>query len=178
MPVESRSGTKQVTSVIFAVIAVLVAIGIAWGLLVLASGGDGPVRIQLGDDDFNAGNAVRLSKQIAQEGPVLFSDVSGRGQNRPIYINHFGDDAEQRWVAFPALLADGEPGCFLSWNQERELFEERKVPDGGGPEAGELCSDRTVPPNGEGLEQFAWTIEDERLIINVRGDTEELDPGD
>jgi hypothetical protein len=172
MPVERRSGTKQLTSVLFALAAVAVAVGIAWGMLTLASGGDGPVRIQLGDDEFDAGQAVRLSRQIQEDGPALFSDVSGRGQRQPIVVNHFGDDPEIRWVAFPAVAPGADEGCFLTWNAERELFEDRRPPEGAGrDELGELCSDVTYPPNGEGLEQYGWQVDDQgNLIIDVRGD--------
>ncbi len=173
MPVERRSGAKQVTSVVFGIIAVILAIGLAWGMLALASGGDGPVRIQLGDDEFDAGQAERLSRQIADDGPALFSDVSGRGQREPIVVNHFGDDPEVRWVSFPAVLPGASEGCFLTWNADRELFEERRPPEGGGRgELGELCSDRTASPNGEGLEQYGWQVDDDgNLIIDVRGDS-------
>lgn len=175
MPVERRSGTKQITSVLFGIVAVVIAIGIAWGMLALASGGDGPVRIQLGDDEFDAGQAVRLSRQIQQDGPALFSDVSGRGQLQPIVVNHFGDDPEIRWVAFPAVAPGASEGCFLTWNAELELFEERRPPEGAGrDDVGELCSNVTYPANGEGLEQFGWEVDDEGdLIIDVRGDDED-----
>jgi hypothetical protein len=171
MPVERRSGTKQLTSIVFALLAVAAAVGLAWGMLALASGGDGPVRLQLGDDEFDAGQTARLSAQIAQDGPVLFSDVSGRGQRRPIFVNHFGDDPEIRWVAFPARAPGADEGCFLAWNAELELFEERAVADGAGRDQGEICSAVTYPENGLGLEQYAWEVDDDgNLIIDLRGD--------
>lgn len=172
MPVERRSGTKQITSVLFGIVAVLLAVGIAWGMLALASGGDGPVRIQLGDDEFKVGNAERQARQIAEDGPAIYSDVSGRGQVQPIVVNHFGDDPEIRWVAFPAVAPGADEGCFLTWNAEEEVFDERRPPEGGGKDdVGEVCSNVTYPPNGEGLEQFGWKVDDEgSLIIDVRGD--------
>jgi len=179
MPVERRSGSRQVRSVAFGIIAVLLAVGVAWGMLELASGGDGPLRIELGDDEFDAGQAVRLSRQIQQDGPVLFSDVSGRGQLQPIMVNHFGDDPETRWVAFPAVAPGASQGCFLAWNSEEEIFEDRRRPEGAGREdLGELCSDVTYPANGEGLEQFGWQVDDDgNLIIDVRGDEETTTTG-
>jgi hypothetical protein len=175
MPVERRSGRQQVTSVVFALVAIALAVGLAWGMLSLASGGDGPVRLQLGDDEFDAGQAARLSRQIQEDGPTLFSDVSGRGQLQPIVVNHFGDDPEIRWVAFPAVAPGASEGCFLAWNAELEVFEERRTPEGGGrDDVGERCSNLTFPPNGEGLEQFGWQVDDEgNLIIDVRGDEDE-----
>jgi len=179
MPVERRSGSRQVRSVAFGIIAVLLAVGVAWGMLELASGGDGPLRIELGDDEFDAGQAVRLSRQIQQDGPVLFSDVSGRGQLQPIMVNHFGDDSQIRWVAFPAVAPGASEGCFLTWNPDEELFEDRRRPEGAGREdVGELCSSVTYPANGEGLEQFGWQVDDDdNLIIDVRGDEETTTTG-
>lgn len=171
MPVEQRSARKQVVAVATGILAVALAVGLAWGLLALASGGDGPVRLQLGDDRFDAGQAARLSVQIAQDGPVLFSDVSGRGQRRPIAVNHFGDDPEVRWVAFSAAAPGASENCFLSWSAERDLFEERAVADFAGTDRGELCRDVTYPPTGEGLEQFEWVVDDDgNLIIDLRPD--------
>ncbi len=179
MPVERRSGGKQVLSVAIALVAVAAAVGLAWGMLALASGGDGPVRLQLGDDVFDAGNAVRQSKQIAKDGPLLFPDVAGRGQRRPLIVNHFGDDPETRWVAFPATAPGAAEGCYLAWSAERELFEERSAPEGGGRDQGELCRDVTYPPNGEGLDQFPWKIDDEgKLIIDLRPDDDKADKDD
>lgn len=170
MPVERRSGTQQVRSIVIAVVALALAVGLAWAVVGLASGGDGPVRLQLGDDEFDAGQATRLSAQIAEDGPVLFSDVSGRGQVRPIMVNHFGDDAEIRWVAFPAVLPGADDGCFLFWDPEGEVFRERRGQEGS-REGGELCSDRTVPPNGEGLTQYDWEVDDEgNLIVDLRNE--------
>ncbi len=169
MPVERRSGGKQIRSLLVALVAVAAAVGLAWGMLALASGGDGPVNFQLGDDVFDAGNAVRQSRQIAQDGPLLFPDVAGRGQRRPLIVNHFGDDPEVRWVAFPATAPGASEGCYLAWSAERELFEERQAPEGGGRDQGELCRDVTYPANGEGLDQFPWKIDDAgKLIIDLR----------
>ncbi len=159
------------TAIAIGVVTVLVAVLAAWGLLSLASGGDGPVKIQLGDEDFDAGQAERIATQIAEEGPVLYSDVSGRGQSRPIWVNHAGDDAKQQWFVFSAIAPDAEPGCFLAWNAALNLFDERR-PDPEDPQAlGELCRDVTYSVTGEGLEQFVWTVDaEDNLIITLRDD--------
>lgn len=185
MPVEQRSRISQVTGVLIAIGAVLLAVGASWGLLRLASGGDGPVQIQLGDEDFDAGQVNRISTQIAEEGPVLYSDVSGRGQRQPIWVNHFGDDPELQWYVFSAIAPGAEEGCFLAWNEAENLFDERR-PDPDDPRAqGELCRDVTYSATGEPeeggepLEQFTWSIDsDDNLIIEVvpREDEEPEDP--
>jgi hypothetical protein len=179
MPVERRSGSKQATSVVVGVVALVVAVVAAWGMIQLASGGKGPVQVQLGDDTFDAGFTARMSKQIAEDGPLLFSDVSGRGQRQPIYVNHFGDEENQNWVALAAVAPGAAEGCFLSWNAERNLFEERRATDasGGRDAVGELCRDVTWSADGSGgsdgskLTAFPWKVDsDDRLIIDLRPD--------
>ncbi|MCB1271656.1 MAG: hypothetical protein KDB31_09555 [Microthrixaceae bacterium] len=190
MPVEQRSRISQLTGIGIALGAVLLAVGASWLLLRLASGGDGPVRIQLGDEDFDAGQVERIATQIAEEGPVLYSDVSGRGQRQPIWVNHFGDDAKTQWYVFSAVAPGAEEGCFLAWNEERNLFEERR-PDPEDPRAeGELCRDVVFSATGEpesgstdAPETFTWSVDDEdNLIIEVvqrdEADSDESDSGD
>ncbi|MCB1258530.1 MAG: hypothetical protein KDB26_15575 [Microthrixaceae bacterium] len=178
MPVEVRSGRQQTTAIGIGIVALVLAIALAWGILKVASGGGTSTRLRLGDDVFEAGNATRLSKQIKAEGPLLFSDVSGRGQNRPVFINHFGDDPDIRWVAFDAVAPDAPENCFLSWSVERELFEERSVAAGGDYRKGEICRDITFAANGEGLTQYKWTVNDEGLLsIDFRKDPEGKDIG-
>lgn len=171
MPVEQRSRSSQVTSILIAMAVVVVAVGATWGLLRLAGGGDGPLRVNMGDETFDAGQSKRLATQIAEDGPVLYSDVSGRGQRRPIWVNHFGEDPATQWYVFTAIPPGAPEGCFLAWNAEDNLFDVRR-PD---PEdllaPGDLCDDQTFSVTGDGLEQFPWRIDDEdNLIIDLRDD--------
>jgi hypothetical protein len=177
MPVERRSGSKQVTSIVIGVVVLLVAVGAAWGLIHLASGGKGPVQVRMGDDVFDAGQVARLSKQIGADGPVLFSDVSGRGQLRPIFVNHFGDDEATGWVALSAVAPSAPEGCYLSWNADRNLFEERAAQEGAGRDPGDLCRDVTYSADGSGssdgstLDTFPWRVDtDDNLVIDLNPD--------
>ncbi|MCP4434460.1 MAG: hypothetical protein GY812_03045 [Actinomycetia bacterium] len=176
MPVEQRSGSSQLVAIGIGVITVIVAAAAAWGLLSLASGGDGPVKIALGDEDFDAGQVNRLATQIAEEGPVLYSDVSGRGQNRPIWISHFGDDPKAGWYVFDAVAPGAPQGCFLWWSSEEILFEERRPNEDDFEAAGEICRDLTWSATGEGLDQAVWKVDaDDNLIITLREDDESED---
>ena len=178
MPVERRSGSKQVTSVIIGVVALVVAVLAAWGMIHLASGGQGPVQVQLGDDTFDAGFTSRMSAQIEQDGPLLFSDVSGRGQRQPIYVVHLGDVEDEGWFALSAVAPGAPEGCFVTWSAERDLFEERRAADSsaGRDAVGELCRDITWTADGTGgsdgseLEAFPWKVDEDRLIIDLRPD--------
>ncbi len=179
MPVERRSGSQQTRSVIIAVVALVIAVLGAWGMIRLASGGQGPVKVQLGDDTFDAGYATRMADQIDKDGPLLFSDVSGRGQRQPIYVVHIGSDDKDGWFALSAIAPGAAEGCFVTWNPESELFEERRAADPaeGRDALGERCRDVTWSANGTDgsdgseLEAFPWEIyKDERLIIDLRPD--------
>lgn len=179
MPVERRSGSQQTRSVIIAVVALVIAVLGAWGMIRLASGGQGPVKVQLGDDTFDAGYATRMADQIDKDGPLLFSDVSGRGQRQPIYVVHIGSDDKDGWFALSAIAPGAAEGCFVTWNPESELFEERRAADPaeGRDALGERCRDVTWSANGTDgsdgseLEAFPWEIDkDERLIIDLRPD--------
>lgn len=179
MPVERRSGSQQTRSVIIAVVALVIAVLGAWGMIRLASGGQGPVKVQLGDDTFDAGYATRMADQIDKDGPLLFSDVSGRGQRQPIYVVHIGSDEKDGWFALSAIAPGAAEGCFVTWNPESELFEERRAADPakGRDALGERCRDVTWSANGTDgsdgseLEAFPWKIDkDERLIIDLRPD--------
>ena len=179
MPVERRSGSQQTRSVILAVVALVIAVLGAWGMIRLASGGQGPVKVQLGDDTFDAGYATRMADQIDKDGPLLFSDVSGRGQRQPIYVVHIGSDDKDGWFALSAIAPGAAEGCFVTWNPESELFEERRAADPaeGRDALGERCrdvtwsADGTDGSDGSELEAFPWEIDkDERLIIDLRPD--------
>lgn len=179
MPVERRSGSQQTRSAIIAVVALVIAVLGAWGMIRLASGGQGPVKVQLGDDTFDAGFATRMADQIDKDGPLLFSDVSGRGQRQPIYVVHIGSDEKDGWFALSAIAPGAAEGCFVTWNPESELFEERRAADPaeGRDALGERCRDVTWSANGTDgsdgseLEAFPWEIDkDERLIIDLRPD--------
>ncbi len=175
MPVEQRSGSSQLRAVAFGVVAVVVAVAGLWAFVAWAGRGDGPVQLRLGDDVFIAGQAERLSAQVAAEGPLLFSDVSSRGQVQPIYVAHFGDDPGAQWSPVSAVAPGAEGGCFLSWNAERNLYEERANVDGAGREVGELCRDVTWSADGSSgsdgtaLTTFPWRIDaDGNLVVDLR----------
>ena len=177
MPVERRSGVKQTTAIAIGVGSVVVCVGIVWAVVSLASRGGGPVQINLGDDVFRVGNAERMADQVDEDGPLKFSDVSGRGQVRPIVVNHFGDDPVLQWVAFDAVAPGADRGCFLYWSAQRNLFEERRNTDGGRQDEGEVCRDLEWAANGDpgpgapALRSYPWRIDsDDVLIIDLKPD--------
>ena len=153
MPIERRSTRTQATTIVMMVCGVVVVALAVWLLIRAASGGE----LRLGDDRFNRFDAESAADSIAEDGPLLFSDVSGRGQNRPIFVTHDGDDHKVGWHVFDARAPEAPSGCFLEWDAGDRLF--RSV-DG--------CHPGTFPANGEGLRQYPWKVtEDGTLDIDL-----------
>lgn len=97
------------------------AAGVAVGLALIAAvvwlaGSSGQVEVRLGDRDFRDLDAARISAEIAEGGPVLFSDVAGG--SRDIILQHLGDDPESGWLAFEARRSGQDRRCFFQWRSE------------------------------------------------------------
>jgi len=152
MPVEQRSAQVQTTTIIISVVAL--AVVLLLGFLVLRSASDGAgVTLQLGEDVFAAGDARDLAEAIEADGPALFSDVSGRGQQRPIYLNHLGGVYKEGWVAFDAKPPGGADTCFLEWDAAETEFS-----------GVEDCVPETYPADGTGLQFYVVTVTDDGVV--------------
>lgn len=126
-------------------IGVVVAIGLAFAMSVLAN--RGTVSVNLGDDVFDAGDAEDLAESIAEENhPVIFSDVAGG--TRDIIVQHLGDQLKQGWYAFDARPPGTSRDCSLEWQPEEQHF---IVP----------CSDEVYPADGAGLPQYPVIVTDD-----------------
>jgi len=138
-------------------VCALVAVVLGAWLLLRAASGDS---VRLGDDRFDRFNARRAADSIREEGPLLFSDVSGRGQNRPIYVTHDGTDPKTGWHVFEARAPEAPKDCFLKWHADAKEF--RSESD---------CDPRAFPFDGEGLRQFPWKVtKDGNLDIDLNPD--------
>ncbi|KAA0234848.1 MAG: hypothetical protein JJLCMIEE_01020 [Acidimicrobiales bacterium] len=155
MPVEQRPPSNLVRAVVIGAGALIAAV-VVLVIFLWVVNPNPAVEVNLGDDTFDAGFAEGQAAEIAENGPILYSDVSGRGQNRPMWLNHFGTDDSIGWVAFDANPAGSEPGCFVEWIAEENLFTDP-------------CSGTDFDAGGDGLTQFSWSIdEDGHLIVDLR----------
>ena len=138
-----------------AVVGVVVALGVAFGVATLASRGS--VDVNLGDSRFNAGRAENMARIIADDGqPVLFPDPATF--TRSIYIDHTGDDPETGWVAFGAFVPE-RPECTVVFQPDVDRF----VAD---------CDDSlTFPRSGAGLRQFPIEVVDGKLQVDLQDRT-------
>jgi len=138
---------------VLAVAGIVIGIGLVLGLFVFAIPSlteSGTVQVQLGDDRFEAGSAARLSRAIAADGPLLFSDVSS-GQ-RDIYLQHAGPSETEGWLAFDARRPAQPRNCSLQWQRDAGEFRDP-------------CDATVVAADGTGLLTYPVTVTDEGTVI-------------
>lgn len=157
-PVE-RSGHHAGRAALVALVGVVVLFG-TLGLVSLALSGRNSPDLQLGDQTFRAGRAETLADRIAETGPRLYADVSGR-KDRDMILQHVGDDPDTGWTAFLAAPIDEPRDCTWEWQPDEELFRA-------------LCDpDRTAPADGSGLPQFKVTVIDGQVDVDLNADARE-----
>jgi hypothetical protein len=130
---------------------VVVAIGVAAALAVLAN--RGKVDVRLGSDTFAEHDAEDAARDIAENGPILYPDTAGG--DRDIYLQHFGGDAGEGWIAFAARPPGVSRECTLQWSGADEVF---RLLDSSGQVSGE-CDGREFPADGEGLPTYPVTVD-------------------
>ncbi|HEY6414816.1 MAG TPA: hypothetical protein VIX41_01220 [Acidimicrobiales bacterium] len=130
---------------------VVVAIGVAAALAVLAN--RGTVDVRLGSDTFEAGDAEDIAEEIADNGPIFYADTAGG--DRDIYLQHLSDDPNEGWLAFAARPPGVSRECTLQWEPRAEVF---RLLDSDGEVAGE-CDGREFPADGEGLPMYPVIID-------------------
>ncbi len=120
MPVARGPQMNARSAVLVGFTGVMIALVLGVGVIWLAGSG-GDVEVQLGDTDFDAGQIWRISEEINDRGPILYSDVAGR--SRDIILQHLGADPETGWLAFAARPL-GEPrDCFFQWVPDDDRFD-------------------------------------------------------
>src|SRR5262245_17756132 len=81
---------------------------VLWGVAALVSGGGSSVRVNLGDNVFEPGDAADVSKEVADNGPILFPGLVGQAGVRAIGVYHVGTDPNTGWKVY-SIVPPGEP---------------------------------------------------------------------
>jgi hypothetical protein len=153
MPVASGPRVTARSAIVVGAAGVLAAVILVIFVVWVAEQNNSKVKFSLGDDQFQDITAVRMAPQIADDGPVLFPDVSAN-RSRDIYVQHLGTDPKTGWLAFDAREAGAPRECFLDWNKDRQLFVDR-------------CDGSVVPADGAGLRQYPAVVnQNGKVIIN------------
>src|SRR5687768_6706215 len=124
MPVARGPNVTARNAIVVGVAGVLPAVILLLFVLCLTSQNGNKVEFRLGDEQFQDITAGRMATRIADEGPVLFPDVSAN-RSRDIYIQHLGTDPKTGWLAFDARKPGAPRECFLEWQRDRRVFVDR-----------------------------------------------------
>ena len=151
-PVES-SGHHAGRAALVALVGVVVLFGVL-GLITLTLKDRNSPDLQLGDQTFKAGRAEALAERIAETGPRLYADVSGR-KDRDMNLQHQGDDPKSGWSAFLAAPIDKPRDCTWEWQADERLFRAKCDPD------------LVAPADGSGLPLFEVTVIDGRVDVDL-----------
>ncbi len=136
-----------------ALVTVVAAMVVLFLAAVVLSRQTGP-SVRLGDATFQGGDAERLAAEIAERGPIFYTDVSGE-RDRDVILQHLGDDHSRRWYAFRAQPPDKPRDCTWQWQPDRHRFRAR-------------CERAlTAPADGGGLERYPVKVVNGRLDIDL-----------
>ena len=151
MPVAQSRGHAG-KALIIAAVSVVLLLGLAFVVAQAASRGD--VKINLGDDRFDAGKVENIAKAIdAGQGlPILYGDLVGKGRN--LFVHHTGRDPQTGWTAFGAFDPD-KPSCAITIDRARRMLVDQCDPH------------RTYPNDGTGLRFYPATVEGGHLEVNL-----------
>jgi hypothetical protein len=155
----ARSQAHAGRALAVASVGVVLVMGVAIGVALLASRGD--VEVRLGDETFADQDASNLAGKIAEDGPVLYADAASG--DRDIVVQHLGPDAESGWIALAARPGGVPRNCTIQWQAESETF---RLLDEHGDET-DACDGRSFPADGEGLPTYPVTVTDGKLDIDL-----------
>jgi hypothetical protein len=100
--------------------------------------------------EFAVDNATQKAASVARDGPLLFQDPADF--QRPIFLQHQGDDPATGWIAFDAVAA----GCrqSLSWQPSRKVFVDP-------------CSQREVDATGGDQTHYPTRVQKNVILVNL-----------
>lgn len=158
----ARPSGKLRSAVLVGSAGVVVVLALLLGVLWLAQAGT-EVEIRIGDQDFRNLDAQRISDEIAERGPVLFSDLAGG--SRDIILQHQGNDIEVGWTAFAARRPGQPRDCFFEWQPASTTSDD----DGrfrNSCDAGDI-----VDAVGTGLVHYPVTVNDGDVRVDINNPT-------
>ncbi|CAN5287536.1 hypothetical protein BH18ACT4_BH18ACT4_04320 [soil metagenome] len=154
MPV-SRSDSRRAVLIGVAAAAAAAAVGL---LVISLSGEKNEVSFGGGDAEFVVGDAEARARAIDRDRtPLLFQDPARF--ERPIFVQHLGDDPDDGWVAFDAQVG----GCALEWDRSAQRFVD--------------CDGRRYPADGEGLDRYQTRVDDGEVVVDLDPDDETTTTG-
>lgn len=158
-PVEPSGRGHVGRAALVSLVAIILVFAGLWLVTITIGKRDSP-DLRLGDQFFRAGNAEARAAEIAENGPMLFSDVSGR-RDRDLILQHIGDDPATGWHAIAAQPIDRGRDCFWEWQSDDELFRATCDPS------------LTAPADGEGLTRYHVAVVDGGVEVDLNREERE-----
>jgi hypothetical protein len=155
----ARSQAHAGRALAVASVGVVLVMGVAIGVALLASRGD--VDVRLGDETFTGQSAQNLADKIDEDGPVLYADAASG--DRDIVVQHLDDDVDTGWIAIAARPAGVPRNCTIQWQADDDVF---RLLDENGEES-DACDGREFPADGEGLPTYPVTVTNGKLDIDI-----------
>jgi hypothetical protein len=146
MPV-AESDTRRATIVGIAGVVVGTALIVAV-LIANNVGGDDKVHTTPSKTAFDVGPATDRADNISHDQtPLLFQDPVQF--QRPIYVQHLGNDPKTGWLAFDA--ANGT--CVLTWHRESQDFTD--------------CNGTRYPADGGSQHHYPATVQSDHVVVDL-----------
>lgn len=144
-PVEAPSRGHVGRAGMVSVVAVILVFSGLW-LIAVTLGDRNSPDLKLGDQTFRAaGDAKSMAKQIAKNGPIIYTDVSGR-KDRDLILQHIGTNPKTGWFAFAAQPPNKARDCTWQWKPKENQFR------------ASCDSALTASANGAGLVHYKVTV--------------------
>jgi len=139
-------------ALLIAGVSVVLLLVVTW--LVAQAAGRGDVEIQLGDDRFEVGHVDALADSIDKgDGlPFLFPDLVSK--DRPLFVQHTGEDEDEGWTAFGAFDPD-RPECIVEIDREAKALVNACDPE------------VTYETDGTGLRFYPTVVDDGKLYVDL-----------
>ena len=154
-----QGDTRKAVAVAVSGVAAAVLLALA---VVFLAGRGGEVEIKLGDDVFRAGNAEDFAATIAEDmRPIAYSSLAG--EDRPLFLQHQGDDPDTGWIGIIAVSPTKGSSCLIQWDLDAQDFYEE-------------CDESVrFPADGAGLETVPVTVTNNAIIVDINNNAAEAD---
>jgi hypothetical protein len=108
---------RAVVPVLAGMAFIALLFGILWLAAVILSRNADDLDVRLGDEVFEVGRIDRLADEIEERGPLLFPGLVGPAGERPVGLDHTGDNDVEGWRVFHLQPAGAPAGCLVTQDE-------------------------------------------------------------
>jgi hypothetical protein len=101
---------RAVVPVLGGIVVLALIFGVMWAIAAFRSGGENELTERLAPSTFRVGRIDSVAEEIAEEGPIVFANLA-LDVERPLVLDHAGDDPARGWFVYYAYPEDRDPRC-------------------------------------------------------------------